>query len=109
ALGWYWMLRGQPGEPEVMARQVLAFEPREQTPRMAEARGVRALTAAGDTGDAAPVGPARAAAVADLNRWSPDPAPTHPIAAMGEPMLALYEENPSRAFAVFDRYMTSED
>jgi len=53
--------------------------------------------------------PALAAAVADLNRWSPDTAPAHPIAAMGEPMLALYEEDPNRAFAVFDRYMTSED
>ena len=109
ALGWYWMLRGQPGEPEVMARQILTFEPREQTPRMAEARVVCAITAAGDTWETDTVGPALAAAVADLNRWSPDTAPAHPIAAMGEPMLALYEEDPSRAFAVFDRYMTSED
>ena len=109
ALGWYWMLRGQPGEPEVLARQVLAFEPREQTPRMAEARVVCAITAAGETWEIDTVGPALAAAVADLNRWSPDTAPAHPIAAMGEPMLALYEEDPNRAFAVFDRYMTSED
>ena len=40
------------------------------------------------------VGPALAAAVADLNRWSPDTAPAHPIAAMGEPMLALYDGDP---------------
>ena len=109
ALGWYWMLRGQPGEPEVLARQVLAFEPREQTPRMAEARVVCAITAAGDSWEIDTVGPALAAAVADLNRWSPDTAPSHPIAAMGEPMLALYDGDPDRAFAVFDRYMTSED
>src|SRR5439155_13218 len=63
----------------------------------------------GDTWEIDTVGPVLAAAVADLNRWSPDTAPAHPIAAMGEPMLALYEKDPNRAFAVFDRYMTSED
>src|SRR5438876_3910104 len=73
ALGWYWMLRGQPGEPEAMARQVLTFEPREQTPRMAEARVVCAITAAGDTWEIDMGGPALAAAVAERNRWSPDP------------------------------------
>jgi predicted ATPase/DNA-binding SARP family transcriptional activator len=109
ALGWYWMLRGQPGEPEALARQVLAFEPREQTSRMAEARVVCAIIAAGDGWEIDTVRPALAAAVSDLRRWSPDTAPSHPIAAMGEPMLALYDRDPNRAFAVFDRYMTSED
>ncbi len=109
ALGWYWFLRGQPGEPEVLARQVLAFEPGEQTPRMAEARVICAITAAGDSWEIDTVQPALAAAVADLNRWSPDTAPSHPITAMGEPMLALYDQDPDRAFAVFDRYVTSED
>ena len=70
---------------------------------------VCAITAAGDSWDIDTVRPALAAAVADLNRWSPDTAPSHPIAAMGEPMLTLYEGDPDRAFAVFDRYLTSED
>src|SRR5215475_8066744 len=109
ALGWYWMLRGQPGEPEALARQVLAFEPREQTLRMAEARVVCAITAGGTSWEMDMIGPALAAAVADLNRWSPDTAPSHPVAAMGEPMLALTDGQPDRAFAVFDRYTTSED
>ena len=109
ALGWYWTLRGQPGEPEALARQVLALEPREQTPRMAEARVVCAITAAGDSWEIDTVRPTLAAAVADLRRWSPDTAPSHPIAAMGEPMLAMHDRDPNRAFAVFDRYMTSED
>jgi predicted ATPase/DNA-binding SARP family transcriptional activator len=109
ALGWYWMLRGQPGEPEVLARQALAFEPREQTPRMAEARVICAITAAGQSWEIDTVRPTLAAAVADLNRWSPDTAPSHPVAAMGEPMLTLYDGDPDRAFAIFDRYMTSED
>ena len=109
ALGWYWILRGQPGEPEALARQVLALEPREQTLRMAEARVICAITAAGDSWEIDVVRPALAAAVADLTRWSPRGAPSHPIAAMGEPMMALYDRDPDRAFAVFDRYMTSED
>ena len=81
ALGWYWMLRGQPGEPEALARQVLAFEPREQTLRMAEARVVCAITAGGTSWEMDMIGPALAAAVADLNLWSPDTAPSHPVAA----------------------------
>ena len=109
ALGWYWMLRGQPGEPEAMAREVLALEPRERSARMGEARVVCALTAAGETWDIDAVRPALAAAVADLTSWSPDAAPAHPMAAIGEPMLALYDRDPERAFAIFDRYSRSED
>ena len=109
ALGWYWMLRGQPGEPEALAREVLALEPREQSPRIAEARAVCALTAAGAAWDMEAVIPVLAAALADFAAWSPDAAPANPIAAMGEPMLALYERNPERAFALFDRYATSPD
>jgi len=109
ALGWYWMLRGQPGESESLARQALALEPRERSPRMAEARVVCAMAAAGDSWDIDAVRPALVAAVADLTRWLPDTAPAHPIAAMGEPMLALYDKDPDRAFAAFDRYLTSED
>ncbi len=48
-------------------------------------------------------------AVADLNKWSPAATPAHPIVAMGEPMLALYDRDPERVFAVFDRYSRSED
>jgi tetratricopeptide (TPR) repeat protein len=76
---------------------------------MAEARVVCALTAAGESWDIDAVRPVLAAAVADLKKWSPDGAPAHPIAAMGEPMLALYERDPERTFAIFDRYSRSED
>ncbi len=109
ALGWYWMLRGQPGEPEALAREVLALEPREQSPRIAEARAVCAMTAAGAAWEMEAVIPVLAAALADFAEWSQDAAPTHPIAAMGEPMLALHERDPERAFALFDRYATSPD
>jgi len=87
------------GEPEALAREVLALEPRERSARMAEARVVCALTVAGESWDIDAVRPALA--VADLTAWSPDGAPAHPIAAMGEPMLALYDRDPERAFPVW--------
>ena len=109
ALGWYWMLRGQPGESEALARDVLGLQPRERSPRIAEARIVCALTSAGPSYAIDDVQPALAAAVADFAELAQGEPPSNPIAAMGEPMLALYDREPDRAFAVFDWYMTSTD
>jgi DNA-binding SARP family transcriptional activator len=109
ALGWYWMLRGQPGEPDVLAREVLVLEPAEHSPRIAEARAVCALTAVGSVWEMDQVQPVLVSALADLAELSPNVPTTHPIAAMGEPVLALYDRDPGRAFAVFDRYATSPD
>jgi predicted ATPase/DNA-binding SARP family transcriptional activator len=109
ALSWYWVLRGQPGEPEALARQVLALQPAERSPRMAEARVTCALTAAGPLWDLDAVRPALTAALADLSEWSPGGVAAHPLAAMGEAMLALYDRDPGRAMAVLDRYAHSTD
>jgi predicted ATPase/DNA-binding SARP family transcriptional activator len=109
ALGWYWMLRGQPGEPEELARQALALEPRERSTRMAEARMVCALVAAGPLFDLDAVRPALTAAVADFADWSDGSLMTHPLAAMAEPMLIMYDRDPDRAMGMFDRYVESPD
>jgi predicted ATPase len=109
ALGWYWVLRGQPGEPEALARDVLALEPKERSPRMAEARMVCAMTAAGPSWEIHTVQPALANALADYAELTHGGPPSNPVAAMAEPLLALGERDPERAFAVFDRYMTSSD
>ncbi|HEV2259243.1 MAG TPA: BTAD domain-containing putative transcriptional regulator [Streptosporangiaceae bacterium] len=109
ALGWYWVLRGQPGEPETLAHAVLSLEPRERSPRIAEARMVCAMTAAGPSWEIDTVQPALAAAVADFAVLSHGEPPSNPVAAMAEPMLVLSERDPERAFVVFDRYMTSPD
>jgi predicted ATPase/DNA-binding SARP family transcriptional activator len=109
ALGWYWVLRGQPGEPEALAREVLELEPAERSPRMAEARMVCAMTASGPSWEIDTVQPALAAAVADFAELAHGGIPSNPVAAMGEPMLALSARDPERALAVFDRYMTSPD
>jgi predicted ATPase/DNA-binding SARP family transcriptional activator len=109
ALGWYWMLRGQPGEPAALARDVLGLQPRERSPRIAEARIVCALSSAGPSWEIDAVQPALAAAVADFAEMAHGEPPLNPIAAMGEPMLALYDRDPERALAVFDWYATSTD
>jgi predicted ATPase/DNA-binding SARP family transcriptional activator len=109
ALGWYWVLRGQPGEPEALARDVLELEPTERSPRIAEARMVCAMTASGPSWEIDTVQPVLAAAVADFAELAQGEIPSNPVAAMGEPMLALSERDPERALAVFDRYMTSPD
>jgi predicted ATPase len=109
ALGWYWVLRGQPGEPETLARDVLELEPRERSALIAEARMVCAMTAAGPSWEIHTVQPALAMAVADFAELAHSEPPSHPVAAMAEPMLVLGERDPERAFALFDRYMTSPD
>jgi predicted ATPase/DNA-binding SARP family transcriptional activator len=109
ALGYYWTLRGQPGEQESLARDVLELRPRERSPLIAEARMVCALVAAGTSWDIQAVQPALAAAVADFAELAGGEAPVNPIAAMAEPLLALGERDPERALAVFDRYLSSPD
>jgi predicted ATPase/DNA-binding SARP family transcriptional activator len=109
ALGWYWQLRAQPGEPDELARAVLRLEPRERSPRIAEARIVCALTAAGPAWEIQTVQPALAAALADFAELAGGEPPSSPVAAAGGPMLALADRDPERAFALFDRYLTSPD
>jgi hypothetical protein len=109
ALGYYWMLRGQPGEPEALARDVLELQPRERSPRIAEARMVGALVAAGPSWEIHAVHPVLSAAVADFAELAGDQLPSNPVAAMAEPMLALSDRNPERAVALFDRYLTSPE
>jgi predicted ATPase/DNA-binding SARP family transcriptional activator len=109
ALGWYWVLRGQPGEPETLARAVLELEPRERSSRIAEARMVCAMTAAGPSWEIHTVQRVLAAAVAEFAELAHGQVPANPIAAMAEPMLVLSERDLERAFVVFDRYMASAD
>jgi predicted ATPase/DNA-binding SARP family transcriptional activator/tetratricopeptide (TPR) repeat protein len=109
ALGWYWVLRGQPGEPETLARAVLALEPRERSARMAEARMVCAMTAAGPSWEVHTVQPALAAAVTEFAELTNGEVPSNPIAAMAAPMLVLNERDPEQGLAIFDRYLASAD
>src|SRR6202012_2950247 len=62
ALAWYWQMRGQPGEQEVLARDVLALTAGERSSRMAEARVVCVLMSAGPLWDLDAVRPELTAA-----------------------------------------------
>jgi len=55
------------------------------------------------------VQPTLVSAIADYASLAGGVPTSNPVAAMGEPMLALQERDPERAFAIFDRYMTSPD
>ena len=109
ALSWYWQVRGQPGEPEALARSVLALTPREQSARMAEARVVCALIAAGPAWELSAVRSELTAALAAMAGPAGDELASHPLAAMGEPMLAMYDRDPDRCLAIIARYVASPD
>ena len=102
-------MRGQPGEPEALAREVLALAPRERSARIAEARVICALTAAGPEWDMDVVRPELSAALAELAEQAGDSLAVHPMAGMAEPMLALFDRDPDRALAIMGRYEASPD
>jgi predicted ATPase/DNA-binding SARP family transcriptional activator len=109
ALAWYWQLRGQPGEPEALAGEVLTLTPGERSERIAEARVICALLAAGPDWDMEVVRPELTTALAELAELSGDGMTMHPMAGMAEPMLALFDRDPDRALAIMDRYAASPD
>jgi predicted ATPase/DNA-binding SARP family transcriptional activator len=109
SLAWYWQMRGEQGEPETLARQVLDLRPRERSQKMAEARVVCVLMAAGPLWDMDAVRSELTEALADLAEWTGGGVPVHPIATMAEPLLAMYDRDPDRTLAVLSRYADSED
>ena len=108
ALGWYWLLRGQPGEAEALARRssrsTPAADARRASPRPAV---VCALTAAGCNWDIDAVRPPLADG--PWPSWQRGCAGRPRAASAGgvaEPMLALYERDPGPgAGASFDRVL----
>ena len=111
ALAYYWMRRAR-GEGDALALEVLALEPPPELADslpIAEARAVSALTAVSNSLALDTVREPLASAVASLSRWAADGATLHPIAIMGEPMLAMFDRDADRALAVIGRYTTSPD
>jgi tetratricopeptide (TPR) repeat protein len=47
--------------------------------------------------------------MADFAGWSDGGLLTHPLAALAEPMLIMFDRDPDRALALFDRYTESDD
>jgi predicted ATPase/DNA-binding SARP family transcriptional activator len=109
ALGWYWLVHGQAGEPMTLAGEVLALGPGGDTLPMAEARIICVLTAAGPDWDFARVRPHLDAATTALERWAADRPAFHPIAALAEPVLALLDRNAERALMLLDTLTLAKD
>jgi predicted ATPase/DNA-binding SARP family transcriptional activator len=110
AVCWYWMLRGQQGESEALAREVMALGPGGDTLAEAEGWVMCLLTAAGSSWNIDELVPDLSAAVGRLARRSGgNLASVHPIATMGNLLLAMAEREPARAHGLFDIYATSDD
>jgi predicted ATPase/DNA-binding SARP family transcriptional activator len=109
ALGYYWVQRGG-GEGDTLAREVLALDPPQATTlRIAEARAICALLAAGWSWDIDSVRGQLNEAIACLGRWADSYASFHPLAALVETMIAMYDGDPERSLAQLERYLTVDD
>ena len=108
ALGYYWTQRGR-GEGDSLTREVLALEPPPLTLRIAEARVICALLAAGMSWNFEAIREPLTAAIAALGQWSADYETFHPLAALAEPILAQYDGNYEHAMAQFERYAGARD
>ncbi|HEX8006817.1 MAG TPA: BTAD domain-containing putative transcriptional regulator, partial [Trebonia sp.] len=109
ALGYYWMQRGG-GEGATLAREVLALDPPQaMTLRIAEARVICALLAAGWSWDIDSVRGQLNEALACLGRWADSYPSFHPIAALVEPTITLYDGDYERSLAQIDRYVAVDD
>lgn len=110
ALAYYWVQHGR-GDGHSFARNVLALpaDGTERSLRMAEARLICAFLAPGPLFELGEVRPALTAAIADLTELSAGGAGIHPVAALVEPMLALYDGNPERAIELFNGYAAGKD
>jgi predicted ATPase len=109
ALGYYWVQRGH-GEGDTLARDTLALEsPPLTSRRIAEARAICALLAAGWSWDIESIRAPLTQAIAALARWSAEYETFHPIAALVEPLLAQFDGAHERALAIFERYASARD
>jgi len=110
SLAYYWVQHGR-GDGHGLARDVLAMPVTgvESSLRMAEARVICAFLAPGPLFDLAAVRPAMTAAIGELTELSAGDTDIHPVAALVEPMLALYDGDPERAIGLFRRYTASKN
>ncbi|HWG02545.1 MAG TPA: BTAD domain-containing putative transcriptional regulator, partial [Trebonia sp.] len=108
SMAYYWVQRGL-GDGHELARDVLAMPAglRGSLP-MAEARLICGFLGSGPLFDLGRVRPALTAAIADLTELSAGSPDIHPVAALVEPMLALYDQDPDRALALFKKYAAAK-
>ena len=110
ALAYYWVQHGL-GDGQALAADVLAMDPGggARSREVAEGRVICAFLAGGPEFDLGAVRPAITAALGELKEVTGGSTEIHPVAALLEPMLALYDQEPGRAIAQFQRYATAKD
>jgi predicted ATPase/DNA-binding SARP family transcriptional activator len=109
ALGFYWTQRGR-GEGEALAREVLAMEPPDGSLLITEARVTCAVMAVHASLNLEDVRGPLTDAVASLSRFADEGRAIHPMAAVAEPLLVMFDGDADGAIAAIDRYATvSED
>ncbi|HTU76562.1 MAG TPA: BTAD domain-containing putative transcriptional regulator [Trebonia sp.] len=107
SLSFYWVQLGR-GEGDVLAREVLALGlPEARTREIAEGRVLCALMAAGWSWDIESIRGPLNEGIAELSRWPREYEGFHPLAALAEPMMALYDGDHERAIAMFEPYLTA--
>jgi len=108
-LSFYWVQLGH-GEGDVLARDTLAlpFSGAESL-EVAEARVICALIAAGWSWDVEMIRSSLNEALGELRRLAPDFAAIHPLAAMAEPMMALFDGDQDLALTTWEHYLTAPD
>jgi predicted ATPase/DNA-binding SARP family transcriptional activator len=108
AMGYYWVQRGY-GEADALCREVLALNPPPLTMKLAEARVICALVAAGWNWDIDRIREPLTEALDALNGFGADYAAFHPLVAMAEPVLMQYDGATDQALQQFERYIASRD
>jgi predicted ATPase/DNA-binding SARP family transcriptional activator len=109
SLGYFWVHLGH-GEGDALARKTLALPPPPiASLRIAEARVICTLIAAGWSWDVEAVRETLTEALADLQLRSAGSLTIHPLAAMAEPMMGLYDGDEELALSTFERYLTAPD
>jgi predicted ATPase/DNA-binding SARP family transcriptional activator len=107
ALGYYWVQLGH-GEGDRLARAVLALTPPDPpTKRIAEARVICAMLAAGWSYDIGAVKEQLIEGIAGIAAWADEGL--HPLAAMAEPLLLQFTGDREQVREVYDRYAAAQD
>ena len=108
AMGYYWVQHGY-GEADALCREVLALTPPPLTMKLAEARVICALLAAGWNWEMDRVRAPLTEALDALNGFGASYEAVHPLVAMAEPMLMQYDGAADQALRQFERYIVSRD
>ncbi|HUN31025.1 MAG TPA: BTAD domain-containing putative transcriptional regulator [Trebonia sp.] len=109
ALSYFWVQLGH-GDGDVLAKDTLALDlPQAEILPMAEAKVVCTLIAAGWSWEVDTIRQPLADALEELGRWSQEYRQFHPLAALAEPMLALYDGDHEGAIDSFEKYLTVPD